>query len=227
MFDLDGTLLDTETLSTQAIQMVLDGVAPGTRIEWELKRQLLGLPGTVWGPMVVKELNLQGLIEPTALVAQWEANLSTLAPSVTKMPGALATVDLLHATGVPMAIATSSTSAGVSKKRHRHGDLFDKVAIVVCGDDPEVVLGKPAPDLFLIGARRLSVAPAECVAVEDSLAGVLSALAAGMFVVAVPDPRAEMEPFAQAIAQQGGGRGEVWPRGLDPERFQRFFTSEC
>lgn len=64
----------------------------------------------------------------------------------------------------------------------------------------QVVEGKPAPDIYLAAARRIGVAPAECLAFEDALSGVRSAKAAGMFVVAVPDPRLDRAPFLEAGA---------------------------
>ena len=62
----------------------------------------------------------------------------------------------------------------------------------------EVERGKPAPDVYLEAARRLAVAPVSCVAVEDSSNGVRSAAAAGMAVIAVPNPR--FPPDADALA---------------------------
>jgi beta-phosphoglucomutase-like phosphatase (HAD superfamily) len=85
---------------------------------------------------------------------------------------------------VPMAAASSSV------RRLVHGvleglDLAPSFDVIVSGDD--VVNPKPAPDIFLEAARRLGVAPAECVVLEDSLAGTTAAHAAGMHVIAVPE----------------------------------------
>jgi beta-phosphoglucomutase-like phosphatase (HAD superfamily) len=72
--------------------------------------------------------------------------------------------------------------------------LFDHI---VTGD--EVVKGKPAPDIYFESARRLGVAPAHCIAIEDSDAGVLAASAAGMTTVMVPDLK-EPSPEARNAA---------------------------
>lgn len=65
---------------------------------------------------------------------------------------------------------------------------------------PQVVEGKPAPDIYLSAARRMGIKPQECLAFEDALSGVRSAKAAGMLVVAVPDPRLDKAPFLEAGA---------------------------
>jgi pseudouridine-5'-monophosphatase len=70
--------------------------------------------------------------------------------------------------------------------------------VVVCGDDPQVRAPKPAPDIFLVAARRLGVPNDHCVVVEDSPNGVLAAKRAGMQVIALPDPRLDLELVSQA-----------------------------
>jgi beta-phosphoglucomutase-like phosphatase (HAD superfamily) len=70
--------------------------------------------------------------------------------------------------------------------------------VVVCGDDPRVRNGKPAPDIFLAAAADLGAPPETCVVVEDSPLGVAAAVAAGMRVVGFPDPRMDRARFAAA-----------------------------
>ena len=73
--------------------------------------------------------------------------------------------------------------------------MFGRMSHIICGDDPEVLNGKPAPDIYLIAARRLGVEPHHCLAIEDSLSGVQSAKRAGMHVYACPDIRLDLTPF--------------------------------
>jgi beta-phosphoglucomutase-like phosphatase (HAD superfamily) len=73
-----------------------------------------------------------------------------------------------------------------------HG-YFDAVVSGECTEN-----GKPHPDIYLHTAERLGVDPSECVAIEDSINGVRSAMGAGMYCIAVPDKRLSREPFESA-----------------------------
>jgi pseudouridine-5'-monophosphatase len=96
-----------------------------------------------------------------------------------------------------MAVATSSHRDQYEVKVGSH-PWFESFQAIVCGDDPELGRLKPAPDIFLLAAARLVAAPESCLVVEDSPAGVEAARAAGMQVVAVPDPHVGPEPMAAA-----------------------------
>ncbi|CAN0107707.1 unnamed protein product [Pylaiella littoralis] len=198
LFDLDGTLLDTEELSSQALQRSVGKF--GKEFTWEVKQKILGLRKESWAPIVVTELGLEGQLSPEDLGAQWKHSLHELSPQVKKCDGAESATLRLKNLGIPQGIATSSSKDAVRIKRQNHEALFGRMDCVVTGDDPEVVEGKPAPDIYLAAARRIGVAPEECLAFEDALSGVRSAKAAGMLVVAIPDPRLDKEPFLEAGA---------------------------
>jgi sugar-phosphatase len=92
---------------------------------------------------------------------------------------------LAHADGkVPLALASSSSERLVQAVMERFA-LRDRFRAIVSGD--AVARPKPAPDIFLEAARRVGVPAAACIVLEDSLAGVAAARAAGMRVVAVPE----------------------------------------
>jgi beta-phosphoglucomutase-like phosphatase (HAD superfamily) len=74
IFDLDGTLLNTETLSTLSIQQALAPITDAT-FDWNLKKKLLGMRGEEWSKIVIDDLNLHDKISPIELVRQWEYNL--------------------------------------------------------------------------------------------------------------------------------------------------------
>ena len=101
----------------------------------------------------------------------------------------------LRQRGVRTAVASSSRRAWIQKVLARLGleDQFDAAA---AGD--EVPRAKPAPDVYLLAARRLGTAPETCVALEDSQNGVRSAKAAGMVCIAVPSPLTRQLDFSEA-----------------------------
>jgi pseudouridine-5'-monophosphatase len=95
-------------------------------------------------------------------------------------------------------VATSSDRSHFELKTRRHLNWFKIFEAVVLGDDPAVRRGKPAPDIFLVAARRLGVSPSRCLVFEDSPAGVEAACSAGMKVIAVPDPNMERLAYGMA-----------------------------
>jgi HAD superfamily hydrolase (TIGR01509 family) len=97
-------------------------------------------------------------------------------------PGLGALLDTLDGAGIRYAMATSTTRADALE---RMGELPARLAAAAFGN--EVAAGKPAPDIYLLAAQRLGVAPARCLAIEDSLPGVVAAERAGMTVIMVPD----------------------------------------
>jgi pseudouridine-5'-monophosphatase len=113
------------------------------------------------------------------------------------MPGVEALLEELLGHRVPVAVATSSVTALYTAKTARHA-WFERFTAIVCGDDPRVRAVKPAPDIFLAAAESVGVEPAECVVVEDSPAGIRAGIAAGMRVVAAPDPNVSDEHVAHA-----------------------------
>jgi len=114
------------------------------------------------------------------------------------MPGARELTRALAARGTPMAVASSSSTDMFALKTARHRAWFAGFSAIVLGDDARVARGKPAPDIFLVAAACLGAAPERCVVIEDAPAGVDAARAAGMHVVAVPDPGMDAARFRDA-----------------------------
>jgi pseudouridine-5'-monophosphatase len=194
VFDMDGVLLDTERLYTEATQAIVSRF--GKTFDWSVKGNMIGRPALDSARYLVEALGLP--ISPEAYLAERAVLFESLMPTAQPMPGARALTDALAARGVPMAVATSSSRDIYELKTSNHREWFGQFAAIVVGDDPRVVRGKPAPDIFLVAAGALGAEARGCVVIEDSPAGVAAARAAGMQVVAVPDPMMDRTRFDDA-----------------------------
>ena len=184
IFDMDGVLLDTERLYTEATQRIVGRF--GKTFDWSVKGNMIGRPARDSARYLVEALALP--ISAEDYLREREVLFQTLMPTAQAMPGARALTDALRARGIPIAVATSSARPVYELKTTNHRAWFAHFAVVVSGDDVRIARGKPAPDIYLLAARELGADAARCLAIEDAPAGVEAARAAGMQVIAVPDP---------------------------------------
>ena len=187
LFDLDGLLLDTEPLHSRAWREAAARFARQLS-EAELL-ELRGRRRSENGEQVRRWIAETGVEPPSVedLLAVQQPIARRLLPEARPMPGAPALVARCAALAIPTALVTSSSSASLAVKSAGHPWLA-AMAPVVLGDDPELAAGKPAPDPFLLAARRLGVEAKACWAFEDSPAGAVAARAAGCRVFVLPAP---------------------------------------
>ena len=178
VFDLDGTLVDSETRSHESWQHVFRsrGVVPDD----DLIRAFVGRRG-----VDVHDLLRERVPEhdPAELMAASSAHFHAPdQPPLGPLAGAVELVQQIHAAGVPLALVTSAGRPYAEETLTELGvrPLFS--VVVTAGD---VTVGKPDPEGYRAAARGLGVAPAACVVFEDAPAGVAAAKAAGMYCVAV------------------------------------------
>ncbi|MCW2350527.1 HAD family hydrolase [Sphingobium sp. B12D2B] len=198
VFDMDGVLFDTEMLYRAA--MFSAGDEGGHTITEALFNATLGCP---WPTARQHLLDHFGSDFPAddfrhRVRAYFD---QFVAQDLPLKPGVVALLDVLDAAGLPRAIATSSGHEQVRHHLAHHG-LADRFMHVVAFGDYQA--GKPAPDPYLLAAERLGIAPADCLALEDSHNGVRSAAAAGMMTVMVPDlmaPTSEMQDLCAHIVE--------------------------
>lgn len=191
---MDGVLLDTERFYTEATQQIVGRF--GKTFDWSVKQHMIGRQALPAARDLVAVLELPMTAEE--YLAERAVLLRDLMPRARAMPGARELTAALRARGVPQALASSSPRALYDLKSTRHREWFRVFDAIVLGDDPRVGCGKPAPDIFLVAAGLLDVDPAACVVVEDAPAGIAAAHAAGMQVIAVPDPALERRQVADA-----------------------------
>jgi pseudouridine 5'-phosphatase len=194
LYDLDGLLLDTEPFYTEVTQAIVGRY--GHTFDWSIKSQMIGKKAIESARILVETLKLP--ITPEDYLREREVMLAALFPKSRPMPGAEFLTRHLASCGIPQGVATSSNQKEFQLKAAQHGSWFAIFQCVVLGDDPEVRRGKPAPDIFLTAAGRLNAAPGRCLVLEDAPAGVEAARAAGMSVVAVPNPAMSHDAYEDA-----------------------------
>lgn len=181
VFDMDGLLFDTETLSFESA--VSAAAHHGHTVDWDLFSQLIG---RAW-PEIRQHMKShfgESFIEDD-FRATWIDHFSALqAVRLALKAGVLELLDVLDTYSIPRVIATSSPrdKATYNLERFNLTNRFDQV--IAQGD---YAASKPAPDPFLKASERLGIAPELCLVLEDSHNGIRAAHAAGMMAIMVPD----------------------------------------
>lgn len=181
VFDMDGLLFDTESLYQDAIMSAASEL--GHDMAPEIFRTMIGRPLAQTRAFLLDHYGSTFPVDE--LVSAWHRHFAVIVETrLAVKPGVLELLEALDALGLPRAIATSSSHKTVQHHLGTH-DLTGRFHQVVASGD--YAAGKPAPDPYLMAARRLQVDPVRCLALEDSYNGVRSAAAAGMMTVMVPD----------------------------------------
>ncbi len=177
IFDCDGVLVDTERLAVGVEARIL------TELGWpigvdEVVRRFMGRTSEAMLAEVAQRLG-PGLADRFDALATTESR-AVFERELAPVPGVISLLDVLEAAGIATCVASSGSpdkmrfTLGLTDLLPRFtGRIFSAV---------EVRHGKPAPDLFLHAAEAMNTAPEECTVVEDSVSGVLAAVAAGMRV---------------------------------------------
>ncbi len=194
IFDLDGTLIDTESADLWACQSLC------------LEHGFTLAPG-FWAENLVGHMDNYGLLYDQVLQQNghdttleglrrrlkelWLLGLEHVQP----MPGVSTLLPALRAAGYPLAIATASDRAWANRWLTAF-NLLPHFSAIATGDD--IAHNKPAPDVYLYAAARLGVRPEGCLVFEDSLPGLAAAASAGMTVVAVLNHATQALNYTQA-----------------------------
>ncbi len=181
IFDMDGLLVDSEPIWHRAeIEWIR---SMGHEYTAEVRAKIIGLRLDAMTEIVREAYQLQA--DTPDMVRDLTGRFLHLLPEMVQpQPGAPELIDYIQQQGIPTAIASSSPISVIDAtvEAMGWGDIFT----IRCTAD-DVPLGKPAPDVYLATADVLKVAPADCLALEDSPAGSRAAVAAGMTCYAVPD----------------------------------------
>jgi HAD superfamily hydrolase (TIGR01509 family) len=193
VFDLDGVIVDSEHVWAEVREQYVRETG-GTYTE-TATRDMMGMSSVEWSRYMAERLGVPGTPEEIN-VAIVERMLRRYGEEPPLVPGA---VDAVRRVGARFRLAIASSS---------NPELID-VVVAAAGlaglfavrvSSQEVARGKPAPDVYLEAARRLGLAALHCGAVEDSQNGIRSAKAAGMRVVAIPNPQFQPDEEALSLA---------------------------
>lgn len=187
VFDFDGVLVDSEPLHYQAFVMV--GKSIGFEFTYDQYlaqyigfddrdafRLMLAVSGEE--PTETRVAELCAMKQPAFdAIVKMGAQSGSIA-----IPGTLELIDECHAAGLPIAIASGATRADIELMLKLLGKR-DRFEVIVTADDVEK--SKPDPACYAMAAEQLGIAPERCLAIEDTKAGLMSALGAGLETLAL------------------------------------------
>lgn len=182
IFDMDGLLLDTETLWHEAEVELF--ARHGGEFTWDDKMTVIGMSYDFTADYFADRLGRPREEGPALVEEMIEVMHTLVRREVAARPGAVELLsELGRLDGVAVGLASNSPRFLVDDALRTAG-LADRFGTIVTSDD--VAQAKPAPDIYLLACERLGVAPAEALALEDSASGIAAAKAAGLTCIAVP-----------------------------------------
>ena len=210
VFDMDGVLIDSEPIVKQCGQIAAERY--GAELSDRLYNQLIGLPAkqveqglqTAFGadfPMQEFRIELERL---------WHEHVHNHGMPV--KPGVESILSHLQDHTVPYAIATSTPHERAQLSLSKAG-ILEHFDVIVGGD--QVANGKPAPEIFLTAAERISTDASACIAIEDSAVGVNAAFNAGMHTIMIPDQKQPDEATMQHVKELFDSMHDALPRILE------------
>jgi len=197
IFDMDGLMLDTERLRKDLYERV--AAEHGMTLPEGVYLQTIGRTVQDARLIFAEHMGADFPYEALRLKRRDMEYAHIDQHGAPTKPGLTSLLDWLETRATPRAVATSSGRAAADRLLQSAG-VRARFEIIIGGDD--VANGKPAPDLFLLAAERLGVAPSDCVVLEDSGPGIRAAHRAGMTPILVPDlqpPTDEVRALAYRV----------------------------
>ena len=185
LFDLDGTLLDTEPIYDAIEQQIVNDYGNGKIIEWKIRQQLLGSPPLINAKVLIENYDIK--LTPDEFLKLRDKLLEEpFKKSKFKKGAKEITHKCKYELGLKTAIATSSSKHNFENKTNHLKDwLIEDIDIIITNDDKRIKEGKPAPDIFILSAKELGLQPQECIVFEDAPSGVQAAISAEIGIIVV------------------------------------------
>ena len=163
IFDLDGTLLDTQRLYDEANQIVINQYGNGKKYDADLQVKIHGAPPSFGNKYLIDYFEIKLTMDE--FMGKKDEYLKEKIPHCKPMEGVKELTHLLkHKYGLKLAIATSAFKNSTDIKLTNHKDwIKEDFDIMITGEDKRIKKGKPSPDIFLVAANDLGVKPEECI----------------------------------------------------------------
>ena len=189
IFDLDGTLIDTEPIYHESAIRIIKEYGNGKELSWDIRTKILGAPEMVAAKIIVDTFEIK--LTPEEFIKKRNEITSEMFKNCPFIDGAKEiTHKFKHELNFKLALATSSTQVNFGLKTFNKKEwLKEDFDAVVLGDDKRIKNGKPAPDIFILAAKDIGLEPKDCIVFEDSISGIKAGINSGArIVVGIPDP---------------------------------------
>lgn len=189
LFDMDGLLLDTESVYTIVTQDIIQRF--GFKFDWSLKQEMMGKKEEEAAQILIDTLGIPMTVQEY-LIERNQGHKEKF-PHCKPLPGVVKTVQNFYDLQIPMGVATSSHKEPFKLKTMNNQSLFQYFHSVTTGD--ECHRSKPFPDIFIKAAQKINpdYKSSRVLVFEDAPAGVQAALDAGMHVVWIPDQNLKVD----------------------------------
>jgi len=188
IFDLDGTLIDTQKFYDEANQIIINKYGNGKPYDSECQLKIRGTSPEFGNRFIIKHFQINLTLEK--FMEMKDNYLKERLQYCKAMEGAMElTNNLKYKYGLKMAIATSSFKNAANSKLSIHKKWVDSdFDIIITGEDKRIKIGKPSPDIFILSAKSLGINPEDSIIFEDAVNGVQAGLNSGAaIVVGLPD----------------------------------------
>lgn len=198
LFDVDGTILDTETCHLIANQEIINEYGNGKKYSWDVRRLIMGKPVLIANQILIENYEIK--LTPEEMIPIKKERIDQLLENVKILPGIKQIMLYLKQIGMKIAAATSTSYQMFERKLKNYPEIRKLFDVIVCGDNPNVKQGKPAPDVFIYAAHLLGESDmSKTIIFEDSPNGAGAGLASGGLTLICAEKECRNDPAFQNV----------------------------
>lgn len=198
LFDLDGTLVDTESIFAKINQEYINLYGDKQEYTWETRKTVLGKSPKEVQQIIIDKHKINKTVDEFTLYKM--KRFDELYATIKTFPKVLDVVKFFKEKGLKTAIATSSQRHLIDKKLNNCREILKYIDAIICSDDKNVKKCKPSPDIFIEAARVLGENDMKkAIVFEDAINGVMAGINSGAFTIAIPDAHIRDDPFFKTV----------------------------